>query len=665
MNRMKKKYGKGFWEERLTSQVVAAILFGSLCYSGTALAETSIDAAKASANDLGETVVTAERIPSKKMDTPANITVITAKEIEANHYQDVTEALQHVNGVVVTRQGSGTEDIVRLNGDERVVVMIDGQRLNNDQGVGIGRSTVDLKMLPTLKNIERIEVVKGGGSALYGSDAVGGAINIITKKIKSNRTTLDMNTGSWGTHNYELTNEGYDANGLSWMITGGLQKRGDFGYKMNGKTDTMPSSDYNNNSLSVRLNQKLDDRSSLGLCVRHRTIQSNQFQYKKSTGEFTAYSSPQNELFNDWSANYNFKENTKTPGYLRYFDQYKSSYFVSPFNTRTVGIDYQNGWTLNPNNLLIAGLEWHESESSNADTSAGNYSDKKITNKAAYLQDTMQLSNKWSFVPGVRVDKNSKFGTYTTPKAALNYKANTNTQFYVSWGRVFKAPTADDLYYNQNGSDSYGDVWYTRGNANLRPETGYTETFGINHQLDAKTSIHASLFQSEIHDAIYWLTTYSSDYMTTYTDAVNVALEKRHGFEINFKKTVNPVWSYDLGYSYIHTEADYKSSLAVSGRNSQPNGYRLGIHYVKGPWKSNILGTFGSGLDTYYYPRSSYAVFDFNLSYDMNKQTTVYFKVNNLTNQEYSEAPSGRSSWATYYYPAPGRFFQAGITYSF
>ena len=95
-------------------------------------------------------------------------------------------------------------------------MLVDGERLNDDQG-SMSRASATLTRIPSVKDIERIEVVKGAGSALYGSDAVGGVVNIITKKAKENRTEVDLNTGSWKSHNYELYNQGSDG-GLSWTI---------------------------------------------------------------------------------------------------------------------------------------------------------------------------------------------------------------------------------------------------------------------------------------------------------------------------------------------------------------------------------------------------------------------------------------------------------------
>ena len=228
--------------------VTAALTLGTLSVGGqTYAADQDLSADE---HSLGETVVTATRTPIAVRQAPANVAVITAQEIEQNHYRSVSEALEHINGVVVDR-ASG-EEYIRLNGDDRVVVMVDGVRLNNDQGVVNGRAGVDLRMIPSVKNIKRIEVVKGGGSALYGSDGVGGVVNIITKRATKAQTEVDLRTGSWGTHSYELSHMGTDGT-LSWQLTAGIDRSSYMKYKgTDGETHRMPSSDYANNSLSLR-----------------------------------------------------------------------------------------------------------------------------------------------------------------------------------------------------------------------------------------------------------------------------------------------------------------------------------------------------------------------------------------------------------------------------
>ncbi len=323
-----------------------------------------------------------------------------------------------------------------------------------------------------------------------------------------------------------------------------------------------------------------------------------------------------------------------------------------PFFTNTIGVEYQNGWTLGDDHILITGLDWRESRSEHA---TSGYDERKLRNGAVYLQDTWNFAPKWSLVPGVRVDHHNMFGTHWSPKVAVNYNADDNTQVYASWGRVFKAPTADDLYWNEPGM--------AVGDPDLKPESGHTETIGVTHKLNDKTTVAASYFWSEIHNAIYWP-------WIGVSKATNIGQERKHGLELSVQKKFNDHWSVDAAYSYTHLNmhGDTRdNNISRSMRNGGPNGYRLGVHYKQGPWKANLMATIGSGLDTVtlnggfpYYNDNHYTLLDFNASYDINKNLTAYFKANNLLNQEYLIYPG--TTWS---YPGKGRFFQIGLTCSF
>ena len=647
-----------YQKKRLMYQVMATITAGGLCFGGTAYAAEAAEEAAVeqkavqqpatAAIDeyaIDDIVVTAERIPTKKMDTPAVVNVVTAQEIEDNHYNDVSEAISHQDGVSVEKRSDGTDEVT-INGDQRVLVLIDGRRVNNDQGVSSGRASASLAMLPSVKNIERIEVVRGGGSALYGSDAIGGVVNIITKKEHKNQTTIDMNTGSWGTHNMEISTEGSDGT-LSWQVTAALHRQGNPKFKYHGENKTAGHGDSRGDDASIHLNHKFDKASSLDFSFDHRTIKRWAWE-----NELTAYpDSYQTQIYNDVAMQYNFKQEQTTPGFLRIYQNYKSMYNSGGFTTRSLGIDYQNGWELDKNNTLIAGVEYHTSKSSNygdGEYVLSNYDNEKISNTAVYLQDTIKLGKQWSVIPGLRMDNHNKSGTQWSPKIAVNYNASDKTQVFASWGRVFKAPTADDLYYN-NG--------YYYGNPNLKPETGHTTTFGITHKFDKTFTANMSMYTSRLKDPITWAPIGYDWY------ALNLKNEKRRGFDISFTKKISKIWSVEAGYAYTHAESDYAEGYTqvynLAGKtNRQPNAYRLGIHFKQGAWKSNITGKYITGLNTDYFLKRTAALFDFNLSYDFNKQGTIYFKINNLFNREYSVAPSLTS-------PGLGRFFQIGVTYSF
>ncbi len=644
-------FKKTMSEKALAKKIVAAVVFGSMSVGGAAFAAPAQDAV-----DYGdeEVVVTAERIPSKKLSTPANVTVITAEKIADNNYQTLDEVLNDVNGVFVTGMGSGTQHIVRIQGDDRVVVMVDGRRMNNDQGTGIGKASVDIDMIGTLKNIERIEIVKGGGSAIYGSDAVGGVINIITKQNREQQSTLDINYGSWGTKNYQLNTQGSD-NGYSWYIGGTITKQDHYSFKRDGETQRAQHSDKDNNSFNIQLDKRIDDTSAVHFSFEHRTKHENQYLDFLCNGK-----QDQDEIFdaifNNVSLSYTFKEKTSTPGVLRVYNNYVLKYLKGGFNTRSTGIDYQNGWEIG-NNKIIAGLEYHRSSSTNID--GGSYESKRISTTSIYLQDTISFGDKFNVIPGIRMDNNNKYGTHWSPKIALNYEADKKNRVYASYGRVFRAPSADNLYYDTD-MRRWGFSYY-KGNENLNPETGYNVQLGYTHTFNPNSSLDVNFFQSKVSDAIYY-----GWPVDNIIQPKNLLYEKRRGLEITYNKKLNDNWSFNAGYSYVKQEAENNSSSSYVQQifNTMPNGYQFGVNFKKGAWKANLGARIGSGLDVNNFGYSRYVIWNLSASYDVTKELTIYARALNLTNQTYPTY-GGSKYTSGYYYPGPSRFFQIGVKYSF
>ena len=599
--------------------------------------------------DLDQFVVTADRTPVNKWATPANVITITDKDIEANHYQTLAEALNHVNGIIVP---VGI-NVPIINGFEKVLILIDGHQLYND-GVG-NRDTVELSAIPSMKNIKRIEIVKGGGSALYGSDALSGIINIITKKGERNETTLDINTGSWHQHNYELTNQGVHRD-FSWFITGGFHKSNIFNYPGNvalKDNQDERSSDLNDRDFTGRLDYQINDCNSITLSGSHISHEYNRlYRY----GSEPYYRSKKMQ-YNDVLLVYNFKENTQTPGWLRYFndskfrDEYNSTTKINGgiSKFRVQGADYQNSWILGQNKI-VTGVEWHQTRMNHwswKDT-------KKLSNRAFYLQDTISMGHKWKLIPGFRYDHNSEFGHQWSPKIATNYRADDETKFYASWGRVYKAATPYQLYTKESTKV---------GNPNLRPEKGNTAILGVEHDFGTKSNINANIFYSDLKDAIDWI-----DDEKKVEHATNIKKEKSRGFEVTFKQKINEDWSYNVGYNYTNVKGfdDVEDSFV------QPkNTYNVGVHYNHGIWQANLFGIMGhGGLNSRYFDSTDYIILNFNVNCKLHENASVYLKLNNLTNQNYSyygksyETEDGKEI-VNDTYVSPGRSFIIGAEFKF
>lgn len=589
-----------------------------------------------------------EKLPTKLSEaktvppTPAippsqsNTTIITAENMEAHQDTTVQQALQRVTGVTVNEMVPGISSYVKLNGDDRVLILVDGQSLANAQGSGYGRGSVDLASLPGIGAIDHIEVTKGSGSVRYGSGAVGGVINIVTKKGDRRESSLDAYTGSWGMHGYTLTDSGR-AGATSWLVSGSLEQREYYAFPHGANTDHSRG-DIAKKSLSLRLDQDLTDQTSLTVKAYHQDYHGHGSTYKADpAGWYLTANKPIDRLVNDYSVTYHFKKQTAQPGFLRYFNDYQRTYWSNHYFTRTQGLEWQDNWQLGSHQHVTAGAEWTEDMGTNYEA---HYIDKKRHNQAFYAEDALTFG-KFTVTPGLRWDRNSTFGSHQTPRLAMNYKANDAFNVYASWGRVFSPPRLNDQFYITSTS---------HGNENLQPEEGYTQTLGFQYQAGPKTSLEGSIFHSNLENVIRWNRT------SSYSEAENLNEEDKRGFELTWKQKVNDKWDYEGGYSYIRTKVDKGAGLTFDTTYNQPNGYHAGIHYHSGKWQAGADMTAGTGRNDTYYRNNSYVVWNVSASYSPDAATTMYVKVNNLNDEAYD---------LYHNYPAAGRNWQVGVKKKF
>mgnify|MGYP000910180501 FL=1 len=571
----------------------------------------------------------------------SNTTVITAENMEAHQDTTVQQALQRVTGVTVNEMVPGISSYVKLNGDDRVLILVDGQSLANAQGSGYGRGSVDLASLPGIGAIDHIEVTKGSGSVRYGSGAVGGVINIVTKKGDRRESSLDAYTGSWGMHGYTLTDSGR-AGATSWLVSGSLEQREYYAFPHGANTDHSRG-DIAKKSLSLRLDQDLTDQTSLTVKAYHQDYHGHGSTYKADpAGWYLTANKPIDRLVNDYSVTYHFKKQTAQPGFLRYFNDYQRTYWSNHYFTRTQGLEWQDNWQLGSHQHVTAGAEWTEDMGTNYEA---HYIDKKRHNQAFYAEDALTFG-KFTVTPGLRWDRNSTFGSHQTPRLAMNYKANDAFNVYASWGRVFSPPRLNDQFYM---TTSRGQIT-SQGNENLQPEEGYTETLGFQYQAGPKTVLEGSVFHSDLQHVIRW------NRAVMPHEAENLDEEDKRGFELTWKQKVNDKWDYEGGYSYIRTKVDKGAGLTFDTTYNQPNGYHAGIHYHSGKWQAGADMTAGTGRNDTYYRNNSYVVWNVSASYSPDAATTMYVKVNNLNDEAYD---------LYHNYPAAGRNWQVGVKKKF
>lgn len=638
--------------QSLRNAVMVSLLAGTtVVWGGTAFAAEDLQEFA-----LDDMVVTATRTESKMVDVPVNTTVISAEKIADRHYLDVADALKDVPGanVLDTGVGAGEKKVV-LNGDDRVLVLVDGKRVNFDMGAASGRSSYDLKMLPDVSLIERVEVIKGHGGALYGSDAVGGVVNIITKKMDHSYGKVSMGFGSQQARDAKAMYTVKEGK-TGVMVAASKYKQGYYKYKDVADKTTKrwnKDSDYENEKVSLKIAQELTDTSNLEF----------EYNYTKADGNVPyGYATTQSDKkTNNFGLKYDWLLKDKDAGYVQlYYNKYK---FLSSstLEEKDKGFEVQQAITASENNKLVVGASYRNAEASNDGRNYAAKYNEKINNKAIFVSDQWEFTPSWTLDTGVRYDKHSTAGSKTTWSAGLNKKFDENSHAYFNWGQVFKAPTLDDLYYNASGM---------YGNPNLKAEKGDTWTIGYGTKIADKTSLNVNYFQSKLEDAIKWV-----DIGNYESEVRNIAHQKKNGIEISVNHELNDNWDLEASYTHVRVRNDNNDGNGyVRDTSYLPNMYRFGVRYHDDLWNADLFLRGGSGADTgvfknsygydaQNYLDSSFITLDASVSYKATKDLSFYAKGYNLFNKAYAES-AGVSS-ATYKYPAQGRRFIIGAEYTF
>lgn len=638
--------------QSLRNAVMVSLLAGmTVVWGGTAFAAEDLQEFA-----LDDMVVTATRTESKVVDVPVNTTVISAEKIADRHYLDVADALKDVPGANVLDTGVGAyEKKVVLNGDERVLVLVDGKRVNIDMGT-MSRASYDLNQMPDVSLIERIEVVKGHGGALYGSDAVGGVINIITKKMDHSYGKVSMGFGS---------HQARDAKAMytikegktGVMVAASKYKQGYHEYK-DAKTEANKrwpaASTYENEKVSVKLSQELSETSNLELGYDF-----SKFEGVRSYSTKAKSASFSNKKTNDFYAKYDWTVNDKDQGFIQLYRNKYDYYNAGDMYETDTGFEAQQNITLSDNNRLVVGASYRKAKALNATSYTA---EKSINNKAVFVSDQWEFAPSWTLDAGVRYDKHSTAGSKTTWSAGLNKKFDENSHAYFNWGQVFKAPTLDDLYYySYYYNDKNNNTYESYGNPNLKPEKGDTWTIGYGTKIADKTSVNISYFQSKLEDAIDWDTTYSDN--GSVSIARNVDKQKKNGMELSVGHELNDNWDLEASYTYIRVKNNNHGNGYVRDANYIPNMYRFGVRYHDDLWNADLFLRGGSGADKSAYVDSKYMTLDMSVAYKATKDLSFYAKGYNLFNKAYAE--SAGVNGGTYTYPAQGRRFIIGAEYTF
>lgn len=556
--------------------------------------------------ELGTVTITSATKTSQSIeDVTSNVNVITSKEIEERNYLTVTEALNSISGINFTSNGGlGKSTAVYLRGmdSKRTLVLIDGIRYNDITGLN-GAPFADLM----IGDIDKIEVVKGAQSGIWGADASAGVINIITKSAKKGlHASIKSEYGSFNTKkNAALAS--YKAD--TFYIKAGLQR-----VDTNGFTAQAPKGDdisiyeddgYTNMTSNVKLGFNLNKKNKID--IAHTIIDSE--------NEYDSFGNP--DGLNDSTTENSFSQiNFNHINDFTEIDIYsKQSIFDrgyssgSEYDGEVIEYGLKSTTDYNSDDLLVLGTDYKSFEHQND-------LQEIYTNKALFLtnSNTFKATNggKTIITESIRFDDYDKFKNKTTGKLGIKhfYKHVKGLTTSANVGSAYNVPTLYNLY-----SSLYG-------NANLTPEN--TKSYDLS--LGYKQNFKLTYFNSITTDMIDWSGTYQ-----------NVVGETTfQGVEIEYNTKLGKKTAIKSSYTYLDARNSDDEILRRRARDT----FKLSVDYygIKGLHlgaSGEYIGDRYSKDDELGEQTGRYAVVNLVANYKFNKHFSAYVKVDNLFNEYY------------------------------
>jgi outer membrane receptor for ferrienterochelin and colicins len=604
--------------------------------------------------DLGVIVITPTRGPRMLKDLPTNVSVITREEIAESSAQNVGEVLKNRLGVEVRRYGTlGAPSYIGLRGCSayQTLVMVDGRSINS-----VSDGIADLSQFP-IDNIERIEVVRGPASALYGANALGGVVNIITREAKEDKATFDVNVGlgSFGTQMSRLNfgteytnikayftisnntsggwrkNSAYDNHNLTGRLAYAAGKVGNF--ELRGG--------YHEAKLGLPgLNYKLDPITweKIVLDERYASDPNHNQEDEKEYAvlEYSNRVATSKLLLKAYGSSEQRRD--------RNSDEPRFDLHENITHGAEVQMDTLYGITL--------GIDIHQDiyRQRNEINSETTINEKNL-NKSIFLQESLS-SEPLTATMGFRYDQHSAYGGQVNPRLSLIYHARESLKLSFNMGRGFRAPTFCDLYQPYTNYV----IYQAQGNPDLKPEKAWAYDLGFEHQLGNLLLSRLTLFRTNIKDLIEWAMNPSFIWTPS-----NVAKAYTQGIEIEFIHQIIPGLSQSLNYTYLHSAgkregedkyeiAPYKSHNRVNYRinYTHHSGLSAGLaaEYVSEQWSG--AGKTGDRLP-------EYLLFNLKIAKKI-RSLEVYASLDNIFDKKYQ---------TVFGYPLPGRTIMGGISWKF
>ncbi|MFL2612368.1 MAG: TonB-dependent receptor plug domain-containing protein [Flavobacteriaceae bacterium] len=579
--------------------------------------------------DLDEVVVSESKIDIPFSKNYRSVEVIDSKSIVESGVNNIVDLLQQVSGVDLRRRGvAGTQaDLyIRGGGFDQTLLLIDGMKMDDIQ---TGHHTLNL-LLP-IQFIERIEIIKGPASRIFGQNAFNGAINIVTKALPKSDKKL-----------FEVM--------ISNPTFGSFKQ---FGFLINSRF-----------LLKEKFNAQLTFSRSKSDGYRHNTDYSNDFFFFKS--EIKTKKNPINIISGFTEKKFGANGFYASPSAIDQYEETQSSFvgISTVFGSEKLMIIPKLYWRRvqdeyiyirnNPSvyrNLHITNkiyLDFSFSklfdssrlnfgiDLSSSSISSNNLGKHNRFTSSLYADYTFRTrDNKLSFSPGFSVSNFSDMSTHFFPGIDIGFDLSKKINLYANYGKTYRIPTYTDLYYSDRN---------TIGNPNLNPEHAITNEIGIKYS-NENIDISSSYFFRKSSNIIDYVKQSEQDKW----EATNIRNLDTNGFDFNFLFKISQNNSLRLGYTYLFdksyvSEVNY-SRYAINSLRHQINT-RLALKYSN-KITHTLINRFGERSNNV-----SHIIYDSNLKYQLSNNSYFFINVNNIFNEEYYE---------TNLVPMPGRNFLIGI----
>jgi len=459
--------------------------------------------------DLEKVTITAMRLERNVADVPVATHIVTNKKIQLIPAQHAGDVLSSFGGITI----KGSADLnslqtISLRGstDSQVLVLLDGQRLNNSQSASLDFSTFPVDF------IEKIEIVRGGHSALYGTNAVGGVINIISKSSQVDQNLsagITSGVGSWNAQ-FNTIHMAQQLGRFNYYVAfNNLRSDGDYSYKASdGSSATRENNDLKKNEAFIKANYKVTDSSLLQFFTSYGTWERGlpgPISFPSTTQRLKETRNMYNLAYeNSASASWLFKTNV----YVHRSDQtYTDS---SPYatedtdhNNEAIGFNFQNRYALSDWLQISSGYDFRQDRlnSTKYDECSrdihGIYLMGEVTTEAV----RMPVFHKIILVPALRYDKFTDYEGQFSPKLGIvfSHGGRSMLSLRANVGSSFRAPTFNDLFWP-------ADMW-SAGNPDLKPEKGLNYDMGLLaefHPEAGQVNVEISYFVNDIENLNMW-----------------------------------------------------------------------------------------------------------------------------------------------------------------